>query len=256
MNSLSLKIIAVVAMLADHIGFVFGRQLPEYATALRLFGRLAFPIFCFLIAEGYVKTSNVHKYALRLLTLAVLSEIPFDMMSGVHSDVPVFINYNAQNVFFTLLLGLIAIWAIDVNTKLHKAWFGWSLAVLCMVTASFIRADYGLFGVAFMIVFFVGRGNHSRVILGILGVLAVRYTFVMMGIDISEMLILRPFIEPPSERVVTWAIHNLFAGMALPLIFMCNGKKGYNSKFIQWSFYAFYPVHMVVLYAMHLMVVA
>jgi len=255
MSSLILKIIAVASMLVDHTGSVFERQLPEFAPYLRMFGRLAFPIFCFLIAEGYIKSRNVQKYALRLLVLAVLSEIPFDMMVGarIQND-PVFINYASQNVFFTLFLGLIAIWAIDFNTKLHRPWKGWSIALICMFLASLIRADYGIFGVAFIVVFSVFRGNHFRIILGFLGVLVVRYFLAHMGFHLGDMMIGQPFISTPTPRQLEWAAVNLLAGFSLPLIFMYNGHRGYDNKVLKCGFYAFYPVHMTILVAIHALV--
>jgi len=243
--------IAVVTMLVDHIGVILFSWQPEFALQLRMVGRLAFPIFCFLIAEGYIRTRDVPKYAFRLLLLALLSEIPYDMFVNLNSHSLIFIDYNAQNVFFALLLGLLAVWAIDVKTKLHRPAEGWTIAVVCMLAAALIRADYSMFGVAWMVVFFVFRGKHSKLIAGFLIVLAVRYILALVGFHLGDMLIGREFIIAPRSWQVEWAQINLIAGLALPLIFLYNGRKGYNSKWVQWGFYAFYPLHMVILLAIH-----
>lgn len=77
----TLKIIAMLSMLIDHIAAVLvdSRAYPELYGAMREIGRLAFPVFCFLIVEGYFNTKNVKKYVGRLLIFGVISEIPFDL---------------------------------------------------------------------------------------------------------------------------------------------------------------------------------
>ena len=121
MTSLWLKIIAVTSMIVDHIGAVF---FPYYMVhifgvtfyPLRTIGRLAFPIYCFLLIEGICHTSNWKKYAVRLGVLALLSEIPFDLALFGR------ITLQHQNVFFTLLFGLLAVQfdLIYKKRKLHR----------------------------------------------------------------------------------------------------------------------------------------
>ena len=102
LNALWLKIIAVASMICDHFCAVFISASEPHL--LRVVGRLAFPIFAFQIAEGAKKTQNALKYAFRLLIFAVVSEIPFDLaFSGKMFD------WNHQNVYFTLLFGLVAV---------------------------------------------------------------------------------------------------------------------------------------------------
>ena len=96
LNSLHLKLLAVVTMLIDHMGFT----LFPHAVWMRAVGRLAFPIFCFLIAEGCAHTHDKKRYAGRLLLFAVLSELPFNLMCSGQ-----WISWNYQNVLWTLLIG-------------------------------------------------------------------------------------------------------------------------------------------------------
>ena len=112
MSALALKIIACVCMLLDHIGYFWG------IDSLRIIGRLAFPIFVYMIYNGYRHTSNKGKYALRLAIFAVGTQIPFNLFCyGT-------LWYNNGNVFFTLLAALLCLWSVDAMLK-HKTlrWF-------------------------------------------------------------------------------------------------------------------------------------
>ena len=118
----TLKLIAVITMLIDHIGAFILSDLPAgeivlLATgdftftvynAFRLVGRTAFPIYCFLIAEGAVHTRNRIRYGCNLLIFACISEIPWDL---IHADS---LLYERQNVFFTLLFGYLCICVYDL----------------------------------------------------------------------------------------------------------------------------------------------
>ena len=118
LSGTALKRIACLSMLVDHIGasllenglFKQGAFWPgdvQLDGVLRLAGRLAFPIYCFLLVEGFLHTHDFKKYALRMLGFALISEWPFDwaFFSGVY--------WGHQNVYFTLLLGLLAMKALD-----------------------------------------------------------------------------------------------------------------------------------------------
>ena len=98
LSSFALKCIALITMIIDHVGAIL---YPE-ARVLRIIGRIAFPIYAFLVAEGFYHTKNVKKYMLRLLLFALVSEIPFDLaLTGQ------ILEFGHQNVFFTLFAGLL-----------------------------------------------------------------------------------------------------------------------------------------------------
>ena len=84
LSSNLLKIIALLCMLIDHIG---GFLIPECSTLFRIIGRIAFPIFAFSLAQGFIKTSNFKKYALRLSFWAVVAQIPFSLLLGKRGSV-------------------------------------------------------------------------------------------------------------------------------------------------------------------------
>ena len=115
LNSLHLKLLAVVTMLIDHMGFT----LFPHAVWMRAVGRLAFPIFCFLIAEGCAHTHDKKRYAGRLLLFAVLSELPFNLMCSGQ-----WLSWNHQNVLWTLLIGALVCWAMDWPERDRKCGSG------------------------------------------------------------------------------------------------------------------------------------
>ncbi len=158
-----LKLIALLAMIIDHAAYTFQPQFPILDETLfnlgsvaitpyfimRRIGRLAFPIFCFLIAEGIAHTKDIRQYGTRLLVFALLSELPYNLLM-THNW---FYAYK-QNVFFTLFLGVLMVYIYEnVSTQ----WKKWLCMVLVMVVAVLLRADYGAAGVALILVMYLFR---------------------------------------------------------------------------------------------------
>lgn len=168
LNGNVLKIIAILTMIIDHIGaaLIEPRMMQMMAAGdqgspelmawlrvdhvLRFIGRTSFPIFCFLLAEGFLHTRDTKKYAGRLLLFALISEIPFDLaFFGSWFDP------GYQNVFFTLFLGLAALTAIKEFRETP-----WKQAVAVVAScgcAMLINSDYGAFGVFFVILLYLLR---------------------------------------------------------------------------------------------------
>ena len=146
LNGSALKLLAMVAMLVDHSAICFRPLLGSYLftlfdirftpnVLLRGFGRNAFPIFCFLLAEGFRHTRSKQRYALNLFLFALLSEIPYDLFNC--GALP----YERQNVFFSLLLGGLGIWCLS---KFREMPLGSSLLLIGLaVVAAKLNADYG-----------------------------------------------------------------------------------------------------------------
>lgn len=209
----TLKIIAIVTMLIDHIGAsileTYMEFYPEWRMCyyiLRLIGRVAFPIFIFLLIEGFHYTSNRWKYAKNLLIFGFLSEIPFDL-----AFFGTVFYWGYQNVMFTLLLGFIAIW-IDDKVKGENLWYIKSglCFLICGVIAKFGHTDYGFFGVlAIYTLYQVRKYKGAFNITGIL--------------------------------LFAWEIT---APIAFLFTSLYNGKRGLSLKYF---FYLFYPVHLLLL---------
>lgn len=222
----SLKLIAVVTMLIDHIAaavlarlIIIGGeeqlQLGQYMVyrAMRGIGRIAFPIYCFLLVEGFTHTRSREKYALRLLLFALVSEVPFDL--AFSSKV---LEYGYQNVFFTLFLGLITIMILSVVEK-HQEWnvalriFLFAVIIAGGMAAAYAwKTDYSFYGIMCIVVLYLFRERR------ILQVLAGCAAFFW------------------------W---ELPAVLAFIPIYFYNGKRGWNIKYF---FYLFYPLHLLMLY--------
>ena len=209
-NTFTLKLIAILSMTIDHIGYLL---FPK-VTLLRIVGRIAFPIFAYLIAEGFVHTGDVKKYLLRLGIFAILSEIPYDLViSGNVLDL------EQQNIFFTLFAGLLAISLVS-KTKSIVLQFG-SIAVIALL-AEFIKVDYGSVGVMMIVLFYVFRERKTE-----------RFFIV-------AMLIL---LIPGSTA--------LYALLSFIMIALHNKEQGPKMK---WIFYLYYPVHLFILYGIYVLI--
>ncbi len=152
-SSSALKIIAVITMFIDHFGYglvYWSDERVSYYQLCRDIGRIAFPIYCFLLVEGFYYTKSRIRYACNLLIFGILSELPFNWFIGNQLWVP-----DYQNVFFTLLLGLLAIWAME------KLWGKWPLMCLplaaAMGAAYLLHTDYDYKGVLLIAVLYLLR---------------------------------------------------------------------------------------------------
>ncbi|MBE6716727.1 MAG: hypothetical protein E7573_07385 [Ruminococcaceae bacterium] len=229
-----LKMIAMAAMLTDHISVVFFG--PDM-TVLRLIGRMAFPIFAYLIGEGVRYSKDIKKYALRLFIFALISEIPYDMaFSGS------FFSFEKQNVYFTLLAGLISV-VILRKLKEHKLGFlGIFTTALVAVVPLVIASDYGFMGVVIITLFYVFGGSAGFIRAGgfLLCCAASCFAIVLISPDMIGLDMI-PF-SIPIPGIVSSQIYSILA--VIPLM-LYNGEKGF--KMNRYFFYAFYPVHILIL---------
>ncbi len=235
----TLKMIALVTMLIDHIGAgILGRYLSMYGinsldtsqaeaveqwmaqygslystyVIMRMIGRLAFPIYCFLLVEGFTHTKNQLQYANRLLLFAAISEVPFDLM--VKGKI---LEFEHQNVFFTLFLGLMAMYGIQWAEE-HEVWGNFkkqlckfAVTIACMAVAQMITTDYAAIGVLCITALYLFRKKKLYQVMA--GCIA-----------------------------FSW---EMTAPLAFIPIWFYNGKRGWNLKYF---FYLFYPVHLLLLY--------
>lgn len=224
-----LKSIALLTMLIDHVAAVVLYHYMSYTpmapeqwekwdllyTIMRNIGRTSFPLFCFLLCEGFFHTSSRSRQAGRLLLFALISEIPYDLA------VMGYVTGARQNVFFTLLVGYLMIWALEWTRErlAQSSWWlvGAAFALLFTGTnvAELICADYGKRGVLLIAILYLFR--LDRPLAGIAGYVC------MIG---------TPWCFP-----------------AFLLIQCYNGKRGVQLKYL---FYLFYPVHLMALYLLTL----
>lgn len=217
-----LKIIACVTMLIDHFGHAIVLHLPvPYMVQIyylcRIIGRIAFPIYCFLLVEGMRHTRNIAKYIGRLAVGILLAEIPFDFL--VEGQ----INWEYQSVMVTLTLGAGMLWCMQ---KTETLWLKLLIAVPFGMLAELVKSDYGGWGIAMIAVFAL----FERFSVQFIGLLWVN------GMMESKLL---PFFRVPIQIFAVFAM--------IPIFFYCGEKRTHN-RAAQWAFYLFYPVHLLVLW--------
>lgn len=212
MNAFQIKVIAIILMIIDHIGLFF---FPQYLE-LRLVGRLAFPLFAWLIANGAHHTHNMSGYLKRIFLFAFIAQIPYTLANQQLDQV-----YNAFNVLFTLGFGLTAIFVIQKSKNVYV----WLLAtVVCAAAAKLLNADYGFMGVASVVAFYIFFKNIPLLILSQCLIFLFPYFFLMEYKAYS--------VEP-------------LALFALLILVWYNNKKGPAAKYL---FYVIYPLQYVVIY--------
>ena len=227
LTSNQLKIIATLAMILDHCVVVFIPQDLSLYPLLRLPGRLTAPIMCFLVAEGYYHTSDLRRYMGRLLKMAIISHLPFVLCFGFH---PLKF-WLATDVMWSLLLGLISL-AIYYSSC-YAAWRKILLIGLCCLLA--YPADWNYIGVLWILYFGLYQGDFKKQML----------SFALIGIIV--------FLIPDLYHFGWERMHQFGIFLAIPLLYLYNGKRGRKSRLIKWGFYVFYPVHLVLLELLRLL---
>lgn len=231
-SSMSLHIMAMVFMLCDHL---WGTIVPgnDWLTCI---GRIAFPIFAFMLVEGYFHTKNLKKYASRLLLFAALSEIPFDLAMGSRVFYPIH-----QNVLWSFLISLGLIHWNEKVKQTGKIWLrglvGGITVLLGYVAGLATMVDFYHAGILTVLVFYFFRGKKWWSYLG--QFLCLWYINVeMLGGFAYELQI---FGKPQ------FIVRQGFALLALIPIWLYRGKQGYHSKWLQYVYYGFYPLHLLIL---------
>ncbi|MBE6819535.1 MAG: conjugal transfer protein TraX [Ruminococcaceae bacterium] len=231
LTSNMLRILAMAFMICDHL---WAKVVPgnDWMTYV---GRMTFPIFAFMISEGFIHTSNLKKYISRLLVFALISEIPFNLFYGGSWFYP----YH-QNVMFTLLFGLLAIMLIDKarKNKDAKTIVKSALLVILLGIASFIGfVDYGFWGFLIVIMFYLFRDFPFAW-------LAQLAAMIIINCELFEGQFIIVDLFGKSFEFATQG----FAVFSLIPIWLYGGRKGKSSKIMQYGFYAFYPLHMIIIY--------
>ncbi len=233
MSSNTLKIIAITAMLTDHIAWAFVPSRSLLGQLMHIIGRLTAPIMCFLIAEGYHHTSNVKKYALRLALFALISHAPYIYFET--GRLPIYYENGLKimpgtSVIYTLFLGLtlLMIW----NNRQIKDYVKHLLVVLIIIAST--PGDWSFFAILWIWVFGVYHGDIRRQLLGfsLISILPAAFGIIFFS------------------QGIWWSqLFQLGVYLAVPLIYLYNGKLGYRKEqtWVKWIFYIFYPLHLLIL---------
>lgn len=247
MSTFTLKMIAIITMLIDHVTVIFVPENSWVYLAGRLIGRLAFPIFVFLLVEGFYHTSNIKNYLKRLGVFALISEIPFDLAfynsyfqkvgGNIKTDLPKMFSdpqmfdvvikrfMSHQNIFLTLFIGLTTIYYISIIEKKYEKKMVYVNLINALITfaacfvAVILKTDYNLLGVLLIVAFYLFRGSKPLLAIGTL--------------------------------IISSSVIQAFSVLAIIPISFYNGKKGKNIKYF---FYIFYPGHLLLLYLISLFI--
>ena len=274
-----LKVIALVTMTIDHIGYLL--PYSTIAIIFRYIGRLALPLFCFMIAEGAIHTKNFNKYAFRLglmasiISIAIIGSeyIPFFKDNG-------FSMRDEGNIFIDLLLGAVAIyllrqdkWYIKLLAILPIAFGIASFIAMSLESCGchgyilwfpfFLRTQYGWYGILTIVGFYAAHyfakiflkyhssltgisldlykgSNIERHTLNIISVVALVFTTLLLYLNVKLM--------PERYTSIINVEIQLVAIASGAFILLYNGLRGYNKKWFQYGSYLYYPIHMAILY--------
>ena len=284
LSSFVLKIIAIVSMTIDHLGVIIRSFYPEqviFVNICRYIGRLALPLFCFMIVEGVLHSKNIKKYWLRLGIMAIVISIVLCVCQFVTSlgmkDIA-----NQGNIFMDLFLGAITIYLLKQK---DNKWLrlliiipiGISIASFVakgIETASyytvdvlwfprFLRLQYDWLSLFMMVGFYLAtffadtyfeyQSQYSGLQLDqVKGTntyrIAVNLICCMVVMFLNIIYYLFKYFTPTA---VFWSPNIQIAGMAAGiLLIFYNGKRGYNGKWFQYGSYLYYPIHILLLYGL------
>ena len=246
MSALTLRSIACVSMLLDHIGYLLAGRYP-FLMPLRWIGRIAFPLYVFLLVNGFRHTHSRPLYALRLAVFALLSQIPFTLFCDNRAFYP------HMNVFVTLLCALLAVWGTDVLRRGSFTKYVCFLPALLLFAAMYfspLPIDYGAKGVPLAMVFYLFEGKPVPTALGLLG--AVYYDRLLSLLLVPLHLLRGQAVS--FAPFTAWELAQSCSLLALVPISLYDGTPGKlpdnpaAAKCTRLAFYAFYPLHLLALH--------
>lgn len=224
LNAYELKIIAISTMFFDHAVAISLSHNSLLGMALRLPGRIVAPVMCYLIAEGYHKTSNQGKYAKRLLLFSLISHIPYNLLFS-------FDFFEATSVMWELFLGLLSL--IIAQSKKYPITLKVCSILFCCALS--IPANWNFVTVLWIVFFGIFHGNNKKQMISFISVGVFAHivpTFINFGFMHND--------------IPHWYQLGIF--LAIPLIGLYSGERGRTSKIMKFGFYIFYPAHLVLLF--------
>jgi len=219
-----MKVIAVLSMVADHCAFFFLPHDTQAYEVMRCFGRITFPMFAFLIAEGFHHTHSRRQYLVMLLVFAFVSEIPWLLLNGY---------CGGHNVMFTLAVGIIALEVFDklINRKLLAI----SLIIILSLIAERYNFDYGWRGVWMIVVFYMFQLRANPIT-------------DEKSYNFTPLFPLYPFFQVLFAFPLMMHYGTVGALLASIVILLYNDERGFiKGKVVKYAFYAFYPAHLLMI---------
>ena len=236
LNANQLKLIAVLAMTADHIAWLLfpGYSREPMAILLHMIGRLTCPIMCYFIAEGYHYTHSVRRYAVRLFAFAFLSHFAYIFASGDYVDARSFIPFyygsvfNQTGVMWSLAWGLVLLCINDAK-RLRTGVKVFLVLAVCLVA---FPADWSCIASLCVLSIGANRGNAGKQIAWCMLYAAIYAAVYALALDLLYGLL------------------QLCVVLSVPLIGLYNGRRGANprlNRIMKWGFYIYYPLHLLII---------
>ena len=230
MNSKMLKIIAMVTMLIDHIG---SKLYPEL-DILRFIGRIAFPLYAFMVVEGVLKTKDIKKYLLKLGALALVTEPIYNLFQN-----NTILYLDAQNVIFTLLLGALL---VHISEESKEKWVSPILFLMFGMLCELIQSDYQMLGIIIIYGFYLSEKTKHKTTVKIITVTIFITLLIISSFDgysLQETLIILP-------RTNVWVHLGMY--ISVLIISLYNSRYTKMNELEKWFYWGFYPIHMLIIW--------
>ncbi len=229
MSYFAIKIVAIILMVIDHVGYILMGNMP----LLRLVGRISFPLFAFLLVNGYYHTTDRKKYLVRMIVMALVSEVFYDFT--FHRNI---LDIYGQNVFFTLTVGLISFIVTDkfkeiVSKKIDGIVQKLVIAVgevgilgCFMILNRFIRADYGWYGILLIYLLYLTYGTKLR-----------NKFMMVLAIGFANFV----------NIILANGVFQAYSILSVTFIMFFEEKKVNVPKPVKIGCYLFYPIHLFII---------
>lgn len=244
LTSNRLKIIALITMIIDHIGYYLYPILNKETYYLfRNIGRIAMPLFAYLIVQGFFHTKNIKKYIIRIFSLAIITQILLGILGYINNKY--YTNYviginNYLNILFSYGLSLILLFIIDKTVQLKNSnniqniVINYSVFVFILMLFFIIPIDYGIrIPFIMLCLYFIEKLCKKNKTV---------YLFLILFVFLISLI-----------GITNSNINSYCMLISVLFIALYNGEKGKNSKFIQYLFYILFPIHHVILYTLALL---
>lgn len=234
LDAFHLKLIAIIAMLLNHIGsgFQIGLSHPWIYLFTETIGKLTFPIMAYLLVEGFYHTKNLKKYILRLALFWMLAIVPFHIYFFNNWNFTFLDLFN--NVLFTLLVGLIMIILCEKTEN--------SLLRFCIVIFSMfltVVSDWSLVGVLIIFWYYNIKDEKKRIMM----------PSIYIALPFLLITVIAKVTDPSFSNIFfIEGVGMLGMFLTIPLLLKYNGNRGYSPKWVKYGYYLFYPLHLTVLY--------
>lgn len=240
LNGNQLKIIAVICMILDHLGYFFVSKIPyELYFALRCIGRIAMPIFLFLLVEGFYHTKDLKKYIIRILQLAIITQVIIIFFNYINTNYCAckIKNLEQYNILFSFAMILVVLRLIDRNIlkKVTKKNYILDIVLRCIIifliisVYFFVKIDYGICLSLMAIIIYYSKKLENKI-----------DTFWLFFLQIVLMTIFSVIAVKNTIGV--------FASVSYLFISLYNGKKGKKSKMISYMYYIIFPLQYLIIY--------